>query len=103
MSDVWVYGTCICCCDMFKLACVVTCSSIIIIYKVGKSNCKYAKWYGFCVSLLESRKKAKIAQERRLKPILSPNNALVLKVVRLGLCTIDIYIINNYLSDYCMS
>ncbi len=49
--------------------CVVTCSRIIVIYKVGKFDYEYARWYRLCVWLPKSREKAKIAQDRELKAI----------------------------------
>jgi hypothetical protein len=60
--------------------CVVTYSRIIVIYKVGKFDYEYARWYRLCVLLPKSREKAKIAQERELREISSPNSALVLVV-----------------------
>jgi hypothetical protein len=49
------------------------------------------------------KKEGKDSLRKETQTFWSPNNVLILKVVRLGLCTIDIYIINDYLCEYCMS
>jgi hypothetical protein len=68
---------------MFKLAWSLCYNllSIIVIYKVGESNVECVRFYGLYILLTNWRKKAMIAQERKLKTVSSADSALDLELV----------------------